>query len=210
MTPVNDHADTTDFSFLLQDAGMDHFDPYSDDGYIPPLEMAGQVPAPDSAKKTNRDKIAIAANTAVVEALLDDKLVIDETDKAQAMQAFKSGRKITKDELQNRPGMLMQLDTILSSYEDGMILEAHRVRNYVQNRLLIESDGDDAKDRLRALENLGKLSEVAAFTERKEITIVNETSESLNDSLRQKLEALRGRIIEGEVLEDASLFESGA
>ena len=194
--------DTTDFSFLLQDADIEPFLPYSEEGYVPPLERAGAIPAPDHTNRDNRTKVAIASNTAVVEAILDKKLVINESDKDKAAQIFKSGREVTKDEIMHRPGMMIQLDALMSRYDFDVVASAVKIHDYVINRLLEESDGEDPKDRLRALEKLGNLSEVAAFTERKEITIVNESTESLNDSLRQKLEKLRGRIIEGEVLVD--------
>ena len=85
----------------------------------------------------------------------------------------------------------------------------HKLRSYVAHRLLEESDDDDPKIRLRALELLGKMTDVGIFTERKEITITQQTTPELEALLRSKLE----KIINPdetlhEEIEDAVLVEA--
>ena len=65
-----------------------------------------------------------------------------------------------------------------------------QLRHLVTNKLIIESENPDAKHRLRALELLGKISDVGLFTEKSEVTITHQTTDDIKESLRAKLEKL--------------------
>tara|TARA_R110000851_G_scaffold77728_4_gene171191 strand:+ start:91 stop:324 length:234 start_codon:yes stop_codon:yes gene_type:complete len=56
---------------------------------------------------------------------------------------------------------------------------------------------------MRALELLGKISDVALFAEKSEITITHQSTDDLRDRLRGKLE----RLVVGELFEDAVIAE---
>jgi hypothetical protein len=73
-----------------------------------------------------------------------------------------------------------------------VVNDAKRLRNYVTNKLVIESENMDARIRMRALELLGKISDVGLFTERTEITVNNRSTVELEDSLREKLRRIMG------------------
>ena len=64
------------------------------------------------------------------------------------------------------------------------------MRHLVTNKLLLETENPDAKVRLRALELLGKISDVGLFAEKTEVTVTHQTSDELKQKLRQKLEKL--------------------
>jgi hypothetical protein len=66
------------------------------------------------------------------------------------------------------------------------------LRHYVTNRLIIESENPDARIRMRALEMLGKVSDVGLFTERTEITVNNRSTVDLENTLKDKLRKLMG------------------
>jgi hypothetical protein len=79
------------------------------------------------------------------------------------------------------------------------------IRNLVTNKLLIESENADPRIRLRAIELLGKISDVGLFTEKSEVTVRNKSSGDIRDRLRKKL----SRLADGdELVEDAVLIES--
>ena len=64
------------------------------------------------------------------------------------------------------------------------------IRNLVTNKLLLESDNPDPRIRMRALELLGKISDVGLFSEKSDITITHQSTDDLRDRLRGKLELL--------------------
>jgi hypothetical protein len=60
----------------------------------------------------------------------------------------------------------------------------------VTNRLLEESQNPDPRIRIRALELLGKHSDVGLFTDRSEVTITHQSTDELKARLRAKLQRL--------------------
>lgn len=81
---------------------------------------------------------------------------------------------------------------LLTQYDMEVVQESKRLRNYVTNRLILESENPDARIRIRALELLGKVSDVGLFTERTEITVNNRSTVELENSLRDKVRRLMG------------------
>lgn len=82
------------------------------------------------------------------------------------------------------------VDRLLSAFDMEVVRDAKRLRHYVTNRLIVESDSVDSRVRMRALELLGKISDVGLFTERTEITVNNRSTVELENSLRDKLRKL--------------------
>jgi hypothetical protein len=60
----------------------------------------------------------------------------------------------------------------------------------VTNKLIEETENPDPRVRIRALELLGKISDVGLFTEKTEVTITHRTTDELRESLRSKLAKL--------------------
>ena len=60
----------------------------------------------------------------------------------------------------------------------------------VTNKLILETENPDAKIRIRALELLGKISDVGLFSEKSEVTITHQSTDDLKAKLRKKLEKL--------------------
>lgn len=92
----------------------------------------------------------------------------------------------------NTPVGALYVSSILTAYDMEVVKDSKRLRHYVTNKLIIESDNPDARIRMRALELLGKVSDVGLFTERTEITVNNRSTVELENSLRDKLRKLRG------------------
>jgi hypothetical protein len=81
---------------------------------------------------------------------------------------------------------------ILEEFGHLVVRDSQRIRHLVTNKLLIESENNDARIRMRALEMLGKISDVGLFTEKKEVTVKHTSSEELRADLKGKLKALMG------------------
>jgi len=107
------------------------------------------------------------------------------------------------------PAALLLTERILNDYGHKIVQEAAQVRHMVVNKLIVETENPDARIRVKALELLGKVSDVGLFTEKQEITVTHQTSADLRDRLRQKLERMMVNITppEEEYVDDAELSE---
>ena len=90
------------------------------------------------------------------------------------------------------PGGAYFVRSILQEYDMEIVHEAKSLRHYVTNKLIIESDNNDARIRMKALELLGKISDVGLFAERSEITVTNRSTSELEEVLKSKLKKLMG------------------
>lgn len=84
------------------------------------------------------------------------------------------------------------LRALLTEYDVVVAQSAAQIRLFVTNGLLEEA-APGSKNRLRALEMLGKISEVGLFTERSEVTVKHQTTSELEQRVREKLLALAGK-----------------
>lgn len=112
------------------------------------------------------------------------------------------------------PASLKAIRTYLDEYGRQVVTHAVELRHLVTNRLIEESQNPDARVRLRALELLGKHSDVGLFSEKQEVTVTHQTTDELRDKLRAKLQKLIQRdeppadavVIDGEIIDvDAEL-----
>jgi hypothetical protein len=78
-------------------------------------------------------------------------------------------------------------------------------KHLVTNKLLLESENDDPRIRIRALELLGKISDVGLFAEKSEVTITHQSTDDLRAKLRSKLEKL---VNPEEDIEDAVVIDT--
>jgi hypothetical protein len=85
------------------------------------------------------------------------------------------------------PEAVQHLVTMLDAYSWEFVQEAHKIRGYICAQLLEESKAGDARIRLRSLELLGKLTEIAAFSERIEVTHRHEDASDIEERLRARL-----------------------
>jgi hypothetical protein len=96
------------------------------------------------------------------------------------------------------PAAVFQVNEILTEFGRAVVKNAVQVRNLVTNKLLIETENPDARVRIRALELLGKMSDVGLFTERSEVVVTHRSTDDLKLSLREKLEKLRSKVAKEE------------
>ena len=88
------------------------------------------------------------------------------------------------------PASLKNIRSYLDEYGRAVVTHALEVRHMVTNRLLEESQNPDPRIRIRALELLGKHSDVGLFTDRSEVTITHQSTDELKARLRSKLQRL--------------------
>jgi len=110
---------------------------------------------------------------------------------AYADDPEKTSKKATQNKLSTlTPASLVLTNNILTEFGQSVVQSATHVRHLVTNKLLLETENPDAKVRLRALELLGKISDVGLFAEKTEVTVTHQTSDELKQKLRQKLKKL--------------------
>lgn len=88
------------------------------------------------------------------------------------------------------PASLVAVREYLDEYGRQVVTHAVELRHMVTNRLIEESRNPDPRIRIRALELLGKHSDVGLFTDRTEITHTHQTTDELKQKLRAKLQKL--------------------
>lgn len=86
-----------------------------------------------------------------------------------------------------RPATYGMVDSIMKEFAVRVVDNAAHIRLVVTNKLLLETENEDPKIRLRALELLGKITDVGLFTEKTEVTITHRSTEDLKNRLREKL-----------------------
>jgi hypothetical protein len=86
------------------------------------------------------------------------------------------------------------LNDLLDRYSNNIVEDSIRLKNYVTTRLIEESDGEKASDRLNALEKLGKLSQLGMFAEKVEVSVTHRTTEELKSELEKKLSRYMGAV----------------
>jgi Txe/YoeB family toxin of Txe-Axe toxin-antitoxin module len=86
------------------------------------------------------------------------------------------------------PGAIINLEAILSEWDGEVLDVSRRLRNYVTNKLIMESVDPDPKQRMKALENLGKIASVGLFSERIDINVAHRTVQDIENDLVKTLQ----------------------
>lgn len=156
------------------------------------------VPLPDSYQDQVANSFAenarVAASTATLMSELGLAFEMTEEDEKKAQALFRAVDSTKKS--QNNPKDMYQapvavrLSALLSEYDKAIISDAAQARTYIMNRLLDLSACGDTKHELRAIELLGKMSDIGAFTEKSEITITHKNSEDLKKAIEDKLKKM--------------------
>jgi hypothetical protein len=166
------------------------------------IQPTSDVPLPkdfgDEVGATLQENARVAATTAALMAELDMPFEMTAEDEKLAHDLFKQvdvkKHKTTPD--QYNPASLYQgnvalkLSALLTEYDQRVVLDATQARTYITNRLLEISSCGDARYELKAIELLGKLSDVGAFTEKSEVTITHRTSDDLKNAIADKINRL--------------------
>ena len=158
------------------------------------LQPSADKPLPfdlsDEQPKTHADSIAIAANTVDLVERLGASLDFDAKD-FQAAAALATGK--TKPNVPttvSKTGTAKVLSVAIKEYDFQAFADVQQARNFVTNKLVAMADCGDPKLELKALELLGKHSDIGLFTERSEITVHHTSSSSLEASIKERVKRL--------------------
>lgn len=118
---------------------------------------------------------------------------------ALAQGAFQSIVKPDTDEKQRAkllalktPAAVRHLTGMLTAYDWEFVHQAKELRGYAVSKILEEVEHPDARIRLRALELLGRVTEVALFTDRVEVKKTELKDNELDAKIKEKLARFMG------------------
>ena len=158
---------------------------------VPLEDEAKQLPLPKrtaALAKTVTELEGHGLNTTPDE---DDKEVAAVLATAFAREPDKTSRKVTnKRAAKLTPPSIKMAGAIIEEFNHSVVESSKQLRNLVTNKLIIESENPDPRVRMRALELMGKISDVGLFTEKSEVTITHQTTDDIKEKLRSKLAKL--------------------
>lgn len=190
--------------------------------YQPMLEhlMVDDEDGVQPVKRVNAKQL-LAAQHATSDWLKDlgapgEQEVIAEQQKAAARQAF-AALVLEEDDRKKKEALLRikspkafeKVNDMLDTYDWEWVERAKSLRSLAVTKILKETEHHDARVRLRALELLGKVTEVSLFTDKIKIEQPTVGDHELETRIKDKLERYlkaSGRL---EDVEDVKLIEKG-
>lgn len=159
------------------------------------VEPSTEFPIPfdtsDEELDTFADQLASVANTAELLEQLGAPVEATKgtlTEEAELLDAAISKQKITPLS-QSLPAALGAA-SFLRAYGQNRALDVDGVRAALTNKLLEIADCGDTKYELKAIELLGKHSDIGLFTERSEINVNYTSPESLENAIKERVKRL--------------------
>ena len=114
----------------------------------------------------------------------EDKEVAAKLVISYASDPEKTSKKVTEKKVATlTPASLLMTNSILQEFGQSVVDSAVQIRHMVTNKLVLETDNPDPRVRIRALELLGKISDVGLFAEKSEVTITHQSTEELKNKL---------------------------
>ena len=151
-----------------------------------------KIPFDTSDEKPNTflEELAVAGNTAELQHELGAMLEVDEA------TAEKEKNLLEQVVQERKKGNLQTQNTafaaaaFLREYGAQLALDAAQARAAITNKLMEIANCGDAKYELKALELLGKHSDIGLFTDRSEITINYKNPEDLESAIKERVKRL--------------------
>lgn len=140
-------------------------------------------------------------------------IVISEQDRVLSRDVFAGAVPVT--EIQTTAEAI-HLTALLNAYDMTVVKSAQQLRNFCTNQLIdLAAQAPKNSDRLRAIELLGKIKDVALFEERSTVLVQNMTTAQIKDMLRSKVADLRSKVVNAQTVEvhddqEAQLQPAGA
>ena len=138
----------------------------------------------------------------------EDKDVAAKLSMAYAEDPEKTSKKVSSKKAATlTPASLLMTNSILQEFGRSVADNAVQIRHMVTNKLILETDNPDPRVRIRALELLGKISDVGLFAEKSEVTITHQSTEDLKNRLRSKLAKLVNPEVDDAIIIDGEAMD---
>jgi hypothetical protein len=158
------------------------------------IEPTDEHPVPFSLDEeelpTYMDEVVIAANTAELIESLGAPLEVDEKTIEKEKVLIKSALKGKNREALKSLPVALAASSFVREYGHNLAHDITEVRAALTNKLLEIANCGDTKFELRALELLGKHSDISLFTERSEININYNSPDALEAAIKERVKRL--------------------
>ena len=158
------------------------------------IEPTTEHPVPfdlsDEEPVTFVDEVEVAGNTAELLAELGAPLEVDPETLDREKKLLEAVVKKQKREPLQQINTAYAASAFLKTYGQAMAFDAAQARAAITAKLMEIANCGETKFELKALELLGKHSDIGLFTERSEITINYKDPESLENAIKEKVKRL--------------------
>ena len=163
------------------------------------------VPYDTTAEKTNTllEEMAVAGNTAELQVQLGAPLDLSEKDAAKERELLDAVAKAKKPANLKEPNTAFAAAAFLRTYGQQLAMDAAAARAAITNKLMEIANCGDARYELKALELLGKHSDIGIFTERSEITVNYKDADDLEKAIKDRVK----RLLNASVVETVPITE---
>lgn len=156
------------------------------------IEPTGEVPVPfdlsDEQPKTQSDALAIAANTVDLINTLGGSIDFSPEDGKKAVDLVAKPKDKPKHVRDSRTAAALR--AVIQENDFQAFADIQQARHFITNRLIDIASCGDPRLEIKALELLGKHSDIGLFTERSEITVHHTSSASLEASIKERVKRL--------------------
>jgi hypothetical protein len=158
------------------------------------IEPTADRPLPfdteDEVAPNFAEEMAVAGNTVELQVELGAPLEVDERTANREKSLIEEALKNRKPKALTNPNTAFAAATFLRTYGQQLALDAAQARAAVTNKLMEIANCGDPRYELKALELLGKHSDIGLFTERSEITINYKNPEDLESAIKERVKRL--------------------
>jgi len=153
------------------------------------------------------EKMAVAANTVELQEALGSVLDLEKADLDKEKNLIEDAIKRKKTQNLSQPNTAFAAAAFLRTYGQQLAMDAAQARAAIPNKLMEIANCGDARYELKALELLGKHSDIGIFTERSEVTINYKNPVDLENEIKERVKRLLNASLVETVPLDQSLDE---
>ena len=158
------------------------------------IEPTKEHPIPYSldAEKpdTFAEALAVAANTVELQIALGADIEVQDDDAIRQAKLIEDAIRNKKSSALKSPVTAFAAAAFLRTYSQQLALDVVALRSAIANKLMEIANCGDPRYELKALELLGKHSDVGLFTERSEITVNYKNPADLENEIRARVKRL--------------------
>ena len=144
----------------------------------------------DEQPKTHADAVSVAVNTTSLIEELGGSIDFSDEDLDKAKALIQGAGKPKTPKHVTSSAEARAAAHLIKRFDFQAFADAQQARHFVTNKLIALADCGDPKLELKALELLGKHSDIGLFTERSEITVHHTSSKSLEESIKERVKRL--------------------
>jgi len=144
----------------------------------------------DDETKTYIDELKVVANTQDLIEQLSGPPEMNAEDAQKAAHLFEQSLKTQNKKSLNTQAVAYGAKQFLELYSKRLAFDMSEVRAALTHKLMELANCGDARYELKAIELLGKHSDIALFTERSEVTVNYKTSSDLENAIKERVKRL--------------------